>query len=478
MNFSPDMLAPELLLLLIICGLFVQSLQTRPETRPVFWLPYAAILTTLTTMASLGSSGDMLHGAYRVDGLSQFFKLAVAAGLFLASVIVGRQPELEDRHETDYHLLLVVSAWGLMLLASCVELVTMIVALEISSFCLFGLVPLRADKPEAAEAGVKYVLFGAAATGVSLYGLALLWAAGGSTYLADLGPALHGGEMAPLAVLGLAVFFGGFFYKLALFPFHFWAPDVYAGASNETAAVVATLPKLGAVVVLVRLAALLVPVEGLSSEVTLLLAVLGAASMTLGNLMALAQRDVKRLLGFSSVSHAGYITLGLVSGTAQGLAAASFYALVYLLMNLCCFFVISRYAGDGRNLQLDDLDGMHQRAPLLALALAVSAFALVGLPPTAGFTGKLFLLTSAWGHGYDWLVVVAAVNTAISIFYYLSLVRHAYTHDATAADLPLPAGGVAVATLGGLLAAMLLLLGLIPGPMYAFAALAGKQLLP
>jgi len=197
-------------LLLVVVALFCNSLGSRdapPE--PVPWLPYAAILATLTAMASLGFEGLLLHGSYRVDGLSQFFKLAVAAGLFLASVIVGRQPQLEARLGADFQMLLAVSAWGLMLLASCVELVTMVVALEVSSFCLFGLVPLRARSPEAAEAGVKYVLFGAAATGVSLYGLGLLWAGAGTTYLAQLGPAL---AASPMAAVGLAVFLAGFFY--------------------------------------------------------------------------------------------------------------------------------------------------------------------------------------------------------------------------------------------------------------------------
>ncbi len=176
-------------------------------------------------------------------------------------------------------------------------------------------------------------------------------------------------------------------------------------------------------VVLVRLAAVLHP--GL--EVTTAIAWLGVISMTFGNLCALAQKDVKRMLGFSSVAHAGYVTVGLVSGTAEGLAAAAFYALVYVVMNLLCFWVVARVAVDGRNLVLSDLNGLHRRSPVLAFALGVGAFALVGLPPTAGFMGKLFLITAAWNHGYNWLVIALALNSAIAIYYYLSLVRHAYT---------------------------------------------------
>ena len=237
---------------------------------------------------------------------------------------------------------------------------------------------------------------------------------------------------------------------------------------------VATLPKLGAVVVLVRLASLMAP----GAEIGLILAVLGATSMTLGNLMALAQRDVKRILGYSSVAHAGYVTLGLVAGTAEGLAAAAFYALVYLIMNLAAFWVVCRLSGDGRNVRLDDLAGLHARCPLLALTLAVAAFSLVGLPPTAGFTGKLFLLTAAWGHGYNWLVIVAALNTAISIFYYLNLVRYAYTVEG-GTELPVSGMPRAAAGIGGAaLAVFLLLLGVLPGAMFGLAEAAGKVLLP
>jgi NADH-quinone oxidoreductase subunit N len=268
------------------------------------------------------------------------------------------------------------------------------------------------------------------------------------------------------------------FYKLALFPFHFWCPDVYQGASNESAAFAATLPKLGAVVILVRLSAFLEP--GL--EITSILACLAAFSMTFGNFCALAQKDVKRLLGFSSVAHAGYILTGLVAGTREGLAAAAFYSFAYVLMNLLCFWVISRVSGDGRNLKLSDLNGLYKRAPALAFALAVGAFALVGLPPTIGFMGKLFLIGAAWNHGYNWLVILLVLNSAVAIYYYLSLVRHAYTEEEpeTGAEvnprteLPDTSG---YSTAGALaLACLVLVLGLVPAFVFDFALEAGAAL--
>lgn len=470
------LLLPELFQTALTGALFVQAL-ARPREADLppgpaaatGWVPWAAALGVALALWSLPARGLILWQAYQLDGLSQFFKLAVAVGFFLVALNAQRPAGVRADQRADYFMFLALSSLGLMLLASAVELITVYLALEISSYSLYALIPLRGKEGRAAEAGIKYILFGAVATALALYGLALVLATQNTSYLAGLGQRPWSWGAAPLGVVGISLFLAGFFYKLALFPFHFWAPDVYDGTGNQTAAFVATMPKLGAVVVLVRVGGLL----GTESEVTALLAVLGALSMTFGNLAALVQQDLKRLLGYSSVAHAGYIMVGLVACSAQGLAAASFYSLVYLLMNLTAFWVICRLAEDGRNLVLDDLNGLYQRAPFLAFVLAVAAFALVGLPPTAGFMGKLFLLGAAWGRGHDWLVVVAALNTAISIYYYLNLVRHAYTREAEAAPAAAPVGGL---VWGGVLAAVLLILGALPAPVFRWAEAAGMQL--
>lgn len=476
MSASAGLFVPELALLGVAGALFLQSVAA-PERVAVraAWVPAAGLACVLVSLACLGKSGTLFWGSYQVDPLSQYFKAAVALGFAIATLNARIQPTLDSRRVSDYFLLLALSCFGLMVLSSAVELVTVYLALEISSYPLYAVIPLRGQDRQAAEAGIKYILFGAAATAVSLFGLSLILAGQNTTYLQELAGRTWSFAEAPLGVVGLAMFLAGFLYKLALFPFHFWCPDLYEGASNETAAFAATLPKLGAVVALVRLASLLKP--GL--EITTLLALLAAASMLYGNLAGLVQKDVKRLLGYSSVSHAGYVILGFVSGTPKGLAAAAFYSLVYVLMNLTAFWVVSSVSVDGRNVALEDLRGLHKRSPALAFTLAVAAFSLVGLPPTAGFIGKLFLLTSAWGHGYDWLVVWGCVNTAIAIFYYLNLVRYAYTSDAAPADLPeLPAAfrprSLAWA---GVLSAAILLLGIYPNPIFQWTLVAGTRLL-
>jgi proton-translocating NADH-quinone oxidoreductase chain N len=472
-EFNANLLLPEIFQLVIVLALFLHSVTKSPTSGRNFspLLPLAACAGLAAAGYSLGAGGLLFWGSYKIDGLSQFFKFAVALGFAVAVLNAASQPTLEPEKRADYFLLLALSALGLMCLASAVELVTIFLALELSSYSLYALIPLRGRDPRAAEAGIKYILFGAAATALSLFGLAYILAGQHSSYLADLTARPWSWAEAPVGIIGLTLFMAGFFYKLALFPFHFWAPDVYDGASNETAAYAATVPKLGAVVILIRLAAMLKP--GL--QVTTILAILGAASMTFGNLAALTQQDIKRMLGYSSVAHAGYVMVGLVAASASGLAAAGFYSLIYVLMNLTCFWVICRLSTDGRNLQLSDLNGLYRRAPFLAFVLAVAALALVGLPPTAGFMGKLFLLSAAWNRGYNWLVVVAALNTAISIYYYLNLIRHAYTVEADA-DAPAPPPGGAL--WGGVLAGLLLLLGAVPAPVFRWAEAAGRQLMP
>lgn len=474
MNVNPYLFMPELFTFLIIALLFVQAVGSEKMRDKVgIWLPAASAVGVLVALLSVGQEGLVFNGAYQIDPLSQFFKVAIAIGFCVTVLNATRQPTLDEEKKSDYFLFLALSAWGLMMLASAVELITMYLALELSSYSLYAVIALRSKSRGAAEAAIKYVMFGAVATALALYGFSYILAGMHTTYLAELVQKTWTFEAAPMAVTGMALFLAGMFYKLALFPFHFWCPDVYEGTSNETAAFVATLPKLGAVVILIRLATMFKP----GYDITTLLAVLGALSMTFGNLAALVQTDVKRILGYSSVAHAGYIMIGLVSGTAEGLAAASFYALAYVAMNLTCFWVVSRVSVDGRNLQLSDLDGLHKRAPALAFALAVGSFALVGLPPMAGFMGKLFLFSASWNHGYNWLVIIAGINTAISIYYYLGMVRHAYTKEA-GENVPMPDTSTFSYVGAAFLSVLVLGLGLMPSDIFDFALQAGSSFLP
>lgn len=473
MTFKHELFLTEYYHILIIAILFIQSLNPRLQRPRVSrWLPIMAGIGVVVALLNFNAQGEMLSGAYRIDMLSQFFKVLVTTGFMLAVLNAGRQPTLLEHKRADYFLLMAFSVLGLIILASSVELISVYLALELSSYSLYAIVALRNKERRAAEAAVKYIMFGAAATALALYGFSYILATQHTSYIMDLAAKTWSWSEQPMAIVGLTLFMGGMFYKLALFPFHFWAPDVYQGASNETATYIATLPKLGVLVVLIRLAAM-IP----GPQITMVMAIFAAVSMTYGNLSALVQTDIKRILGYSAMAHAGYLMVGLVAGTLAGLDAASFYALAYILMSFACFWVICRVAADGRNLSLEDLNGLYKRAPILAFVLAVSAFSLVGLPPTAGFMGKLFLLTAAWDHGYNWLVITAAVNTAISIYYYLNMVRHAYTKEDPLREPAVQTEPIFSNVWGLVLAGMLILLGTLPGPVFDVAVAAGSGLI-
>lgn len=392
-----------------------------------------AMLTALAMSAAsaltLGCEAVLFDGAYQVDAFSQGLKLVVGVGYLLVALVSGELPDIRPDVKPEYFLFLTLTITGLTLLVSSIDLITLVVALELSSFPLYVLVAMRrerADQRAQMESAIKYIVFGITATGIMLFGLSYLFGLTGTTSLPVMMARLRPVLDSPLAITGLALTFAGLFYKLAVFPFHFWTPDVYQGASNETASLVASLPKVGAAAVLARLVALAAPEH---RPIVLLLTCLAVASMFYGNLVALWQTDLKRLLGFSGIAHAGYALIGFVALDTAGFTAALYYLISYLFMVLACFVVVCRVASDGTNVAIGDLAGLHRRSPWLAVTLLVGVFALAGMPPFAGFMGKLTLLKAALAQGHLALVLLAVINSAIAIYYYLVIVREAFFRD-------------------------------------------------
>lgn len=388
----------------------------------------SALLVLVVTLLSMGAKEQLFSGAYQVDLFSQIFKFLLAAGLCLVVFMLETSDDIESDYLPEYFMFLGFSTLGLMMLVSAVELITIAISLEISSFSLYAVVPLRKSHDKThMEAAIKYLFFGAIATGIMLYGMGYLYGMSHTTYLADIMTRLPEFLTQKMGIIALALTLAAFFFKLSLFPLHFWAPDVYEGASHTTTAFIATVPKIAATAVLLRL---LLPFSAAASGLPLFLILLAAFSMTLGNLVGLVQKDVKRLLAFSGIAHAGYLMMGILPLSKDGGAAAIYYMLVYLIMNLACFYVIILVSRQGANVSLGTLAGLAKRSPLLAFTLAAAAFSLAGIPPSGGFTGKLFLFVSAFQAGYLNIVLIGAVNTVISMFYYLNLVRMAYSREA------------------------------------------------
>src|SRR5579883_667502 len=304
---------PELTLLSGALGLFFVSLgQSRAGLARAVALA-TALAAVLASFLCIGQQGTLFEGAYRVDLFSQSLKLAFAVGFGLVLLLSGDLADVRAEVKPEYYLFLTISVAGLVMLVSCVDLITIVIALEVSTFPLYVMIPMRREREgqrSQMESAIKYMMFGVAANGVMFFGMSYLFGLTGTTSLESMLPKLQAVVNSPVAIGGLSMMLCGLYYKLAIFPFHFWTPDVYQGASNETAGLVASLPKLGGVAVLVRFVSLATPHNHM---VAMMLGTLAIASMFYGNLIALAQKDFKRLLGFSGIAHAGYALVGFVA---------------------------------------------------------------------------------------------------------------------------------------------------------------------
>lgn len=416
-------------------------------------------LGVLAALAALGQEGELFFAAYRVDLFSQIFKLILAVAVFLVILICRDLEGVELRYHADFFLFLTTCGLGMMLLISAVELMTLYVALELSSFSLYILVPLRRGDEMDVEAGVKYLFIGITASCVMLFGMSYIFGIAHSTYLAEIMDRLPLLIQEPAAMIGLMLTLSGFFFKLAVFPFHFWAPDVYQGAANQVAAFIATASKAAAVALLIRLTAL---TSGTSLYLIDVLMVLCVASMTLGNLVAIVQKGLKRMLAYSSVAHAGYVLMGILTMSELGYSSAIFYAMAYMVMNFAAFGVVVMVATGGQNLAISDLAGLHKRSPVLALTLMMALFSLAGIPPTVGFTGKFLVFAGAMQQGYFWLVLVGMINATISLYYYLMVIKAAYLLKPEK-ELPPLHISMPIRLLNYLLIAAMVFLGIFPG---------------
>lgn len=459
---------PELVLVAGALAFFVVSLSKAPDQNFIRYLAiFFGFATFVATCFSFSAQGVLFYGSYVVDQYSQLFKVLIGCSLAFLLVFGQNLRGIAPGIRPEYNMFLMLSVLGLMIMVSSVELITIFVALELSSFALYLMVPMRDDRGGIRfqmEAGIKYILFGVMATGFMLYGMSYLFGLTGSTYLTDIIAVLAVDAHQPVVVIAVLMVLAGFLFKLAVFPMHFWVPDIYQGASNETTAFIATIPKLGAVALLIRF--LTIP-TGHPQFLIELLAVVAIASMFYGNLSALVQKDIKRMLGFSGIAHAGFIVLALLTMNSEGFAVAMYYTAGYVVMNLACFLVICNISPEGQNLRIEDCNGLYKRQPVLAFTMAVGLFALAGIPPFVGFMGKFMILASALRADHLLVVCLAAINTAIAIYYYLSVVKAVYTADA--GDRPVVTVNPVIQGSGIVLTIIIILMGVFPAKFVDFA---------
>lgn len=425
------MLMPELVIVLTFVIVMVFDLFKSIRKSVLAWVTIigsAIALWASVEMLHAGVIGNEFNGMLRVDRFSMFFNIIFLVSTILVTLISINYLDRNDKRQGEYYVLILLATLGMMLMASGNELIVVFLGLELMSLSLYVLAGYFRSIQVSSEAGMKYLLLGAFASGFFLYGIALIYGGAGTTSIPEIASELEAGGKSPLMLAGMFLLIVGFGFKVALVPFHQWAPDVYEGAPTPIAAFISAGPKAAGFAAFLRI--FTGALESLQPEWIVVVVILAALTMTVGNVIATAQSNIKRMLAYSSVAHAGYVLVGLAAANKDGISSAMLYLLIYCVMNIGAFAaVILARTEDGENLKISDYADLGFRKPLLALFMTIMLLSLAGFPPTAGFVGKFYVFRSAVDAGHTWLVVVAAINTAISAFYYLRVVVTMYMQE-------------------------------------------------
>ena len=429
MNEMPNLLPllPEIFVFSMACVILLVEAY-RPGTRVATWAlaQLALVGAGALTLATAGIAGSFFSGMFVADPLSVLLKLAIYAITFF--VFAYSRDYLRDRDmlRGEYFVLALFAVVGMMVLVSASHFLTLYLGLELLSLSLYAMIAFRRDSGIATEAAMKYFVLGAMSSGILLYGLSLLYGVTGTLEIAAVAQAVAGlGADDVVLIFGLVFVVVGIAFKLGAVPFHMWVPDVYQGAPTAVTVFIGTAPELSAFALVIRL--LVGGLEGLAASWQEMLIILSVLSMALGNVIAIAQTSIKRMLAYSAISHIGFFLLGVLSATPAGYSAALFYVLVYAVMSLGSFGVVILLSRAGFDAdRLEDFKGLNQRSPWHAFLMLVLMFSLAGVPPTAGFYAKFLVIQSVVGAGMVWLAVLAVLLAVIGAYYYLRIVKLMY----------------------------------------------------
>jgi len=409
----------------------------------------------------------LFDGLYVADELAWALKLA--AFLIVALVLLYSRSYLENRSilRGEYYVLALTALLGIFVLVSANSLLTLYIGVELLALSVYSMVAFDRDSGVAAESAMKYFVLGAIASGTLLYGMSLIYGLTGTLSLSEIAARLQG-PASPGLILGLTFIVVGVAFKLGAVPFHMWLPDVYEGAPTSVTLFIGTAPKIAYFALALRLLAY--GLGGAVGEWTRMLAALAVLTLVVGNVVAIVQTNLKRMLAYSTIANVGFIVLGFVAGTPEGYSAALYYTLVYVLVAAGSFGVILLAASKGFEAdRLDDYKGLYQRDPLLALAMMVLMFSTAGVPPFVGFWAKLRIFQVLWESHHLWLVVIAAAMSVVGAYYYLRVIKLMY-FDPPAQALPPTSRSAGVRFALGLNALAVLVLGLLPGPLLDLCA--------
>jgi NADH-quinone oxidoreductase subunit N len=462
---------PEVILLaLAMLVLVLDPFLKKDTNRRTFLGLFTAIglLVTLVLGLLFGRPTDpvlVFGGMLRFDWLGYLFKMFFVLAAGVTALFFMDEYRLNQRAES--YLLLLAATIGMCLMASSADLVMLYLAIETTSIPLYLLAGFLTSDDKSTESGFKYMLFGALTSAVLLYGFSLIYGFAGTTSIYALG--IHFRIFDLLAVGISFLVLAGLAFKVSLFPFHFWAPDVYEGAPTPVAGFLSTASKAAGFAVIIRLLTAAFPI--VSADWSLILAVLAALTMTVGNFIALAQKNVKRLLAYSSIAHAGYAMIGVVAFSQLGIASAVFYMIAYILTNLLAFGIVGIVGLVTGSNEMTAYNGLGRRNAVLSLAALVAFPSLAGMPPFGGFVGKFFVFAAAVQSGWVWLAVVGVINSIVGLYYYLIILKYIYLYrlpDQDEDKHPVPVSrSVTIALV--VLVLGVLLLGTLFGPWFGFA---------
>jgi NADH-quinone oxidoreductase subunit N len=376
----------------------------------------AAVLYTIPM-----SYGETFGGMFISDGFSAYFKLIFMINLILTILISLRYIQRQKSNYGEYYSILLFATVGMMIMASASDLIVLYLGLELMALSTYILAGIKRHDVKSNEAAIKYFLLGAFSSALLLYGISLIYGLTTTTNIYGIAEYLRGAEVSPAVLLSMALIIAAFSFKIAAAPFHMWAPDVYQGAPTSITAFMSVGPKAAGFAVIARV--FYVAFEQVQADWTAILIGIAILTMAVGNIMAIVQTNMKRMLAYSSIAHAGYMLLGIIAGTEAGMEAMMVYMLIYAFMNIGAFtIVILLERGD----ELKDYEGLAKAHPAVAGIMLIFMFSLIGIPPTAGFIGKFNLFKAVVDAGYTWLVVIAVIFSAISAYYYLRVVMNMY----------------------------------------------------
>lgn len=442
-NFDPTMvtaLLPELLLVLLAGLVLAFDAIWKPENkRNLGWLTAGGLLVVMVVSLLFArpqaENRLVFGGMIRQDWLSFAFII-----LFLFAACITSLFAMEVKAiglKGEFYILMLISTLGMSLMASAADIIMLYLAIETTSIPMYILAGFMTRDDKSVESGFKYLLFGAAASTIMLYGFSLLYGFTGQTNIYLIAESFYNHAFPLVAVLGsLLLILVGFGFKISAFPFHFWAPDVYEGAPTPIAGFLSTASKAAGFVVILRvLVAAFTPVA--SPEWITMLSVISVLTMTVGNVLALVQKNIKRLLAFSSIAHAGYILIGVVALSQLGVTSVVFYLIAYLITNLAAFGIVITFSQVVGSDEISAYSGLSRRKPWLALAMLVAFLSLAGMPPLAGFIAKVFVFAAAVKVGLVWLAFVGVLNSIVGLYYYLTVLKYVYLYRSDDEDKPL-----------------------------------------